>query len=273
MADERPAVSFSRRDMMKGGVTLTTGALATGVLGCTEASTAEPRTFVVAHGAWSSAWAWKKMHPLMTERGHRLVVPTLTGLGERAHLAGPDVDLDTHISDVVNVLVYEDLRDVVLVGHSYGGMVATGVADRARDRVVQLIYLDAFVPEDGQSFFDLTGQGDAVRSAAEDGWRVPPNPSPPDTPSEDLAWINERRMHHPIGTLEQTLHLMNGPLTVPRHYILCTKSEAFRRYADTAREAGWPVYELDASHNPHITMPEELASLLERIAAEVPRSS
>lgn len=108
-----------------------------------------------------------------------------------------------------------------------------------------------------------------MRKNVEDGWRVPPNPSPPDTPPEDLAWFGERRMHHPIGTLEQRLELMNGPLS--RHYILCTKSEAFRPYVEKAGAAGWPVYEMDASHNPHITVPEELASLLERIAAEAPR--
>ena len=273
MSGDQATVSFTRRAVMKSGVTLTAGALATGAWSCSDAGMAMPQTFVVAHGAWSSAWAWKKMHPLMTARGHRLIVPTYTGLGERAHLAGPDIDLETHITDVVNVLVYEDLRDVVLVGHSYGGMVATGVADRARDRIGQLIYVDAFLPDDGQSFFELTGQGEQVRNVAEDGWRVPPNPSPPDTPAEDLPWINARRMHHPIGTLEQPLRLMNGPLTVPRQYILCTRSEAFRRYAEKAKAAGWPVHELDASHNPHITVPEELAALLERLAGEVPRST
>src|SRR5437016_508361 len=109
-----------------------------------------PRTFLVCHGAWSAGWAWKKMHPLMSKAGHRLVTPTYTGLGERAHLAHPAIDLETHIADMLNVIKYEDLRDVVLIGHSYGGMVATGVADRARDKVRELIYIDAFVPESGQ---------------------------------------------------------------------------------------------------------------------------
>ena len=102
---------------------------------------------VLAHGAWSSAWAWKKVRPLMAEAGHQFFTPSYTGLGERAHLASPSNDLETHIGDVLGVITYEDLRDVVLIGHSYGGMVATGVADRARDRIAQLIYLDAFVPE------------------------------------------------------------------------------------------------------------------------------
>src|SRR5512143_4241591 len=105
-------------------------------------------TFVVAHGAWSSAWAWKKMRPLLRAAGHDIWTPSYTGLGERAHLASPAIDLDTHIKDVVGAIEMEDLNDVVLVGHSYGGMVATGVADRARGRIAQIVYLDAFVPRD-----------------------------------------------------------------------------------------------------------------------------
>jgi len=106
-------------------------------------------TFVVAHGAWSSGFAWKKMRPLLRAAGHEIFTPSHTGLGERTHLATPDVTLETHIQDIVNVLFYEDLTDVVLIGHSYGGMVATGVADRASERIRQVIYRDAFVPRDG----------------------------------------------------------------------------------------------------------------------------
>jgi pimeloyl-ACP methyl ester carboxylesterase len=147
-------------------------------------------TFLVCHGAWSAGWAWKKMHPLMTARGHRLVTPSYTGLGERAHLANPSIDLETHIQDILNVITYEDLRDIVLIGHSYGGMVATAVADRVRDRIAQLIYLDAFVPNDGQSLLDLNEparQRMQELAKAGDGYRVPPNPTPPDTPQADLA--------------------------------------------------------------------------------------
>ena len=152
-----------------------------------------PKTFLVCHGAWSAGWAWKKMHPLMAAAGHRLVTPTYTGLGERAHLANPSIDLETHIEDVLDVIKYEDLRDIVLVGHSYGGMVATGVADRARDRVTQLIYIDAFVPADGQSLFDLNevARQRMQELATGDGWRVPPNPTPPDTSPADLEWLSE----------------------------------------------------------------------------------
>ena len=114
-------------------------------------------TIVLCHGAWSAAWAWRRMRPLFADAGHVFHAPTCTGLGERAHLAGPDVDLETHIADILGVIETEELTGITLLGHSYGGMVATGVADRVRDRVEKLVYLDAFVPADGQSWWDLAG--------------------------------------------------------------------------------------------------------------------
>src|SRR5258708_37651651 len=114
------------------------------------------------------------MHPLMADAGHRLITPTYTGLGERGHLANPSNDLETHVQDMLAVIKYEDLQDIVLLGHSYGGMVATGVADRARDRISQLIYLDAFVPKDGEALFDLVASEarNSMRESAVmgDGW-------------------------------------------------------------------------------------------------------
>src|SRR5258708_12800811 len=157
--------------------------------------------FLVRHGAWSAGWAWKKMQPLMAVRGHRLVTPSYTGLGERAHLANPSIDLETHIQDILNVIKYEDLRDIVLIGHSYGGMVATGVADRARDQVNQLIYLDAFVPGEGQCLLDFLNAFERQRmlqlAKSGDGWRGPPNPTPPDTPPAPVACLPPRRLAIP----------------------------------------------------------------------------
>jgi pimeloyl-ACP methyl ester carboxylesterase len=225
--------------------------------------------FVVAHGAWSAGWAWKKMHPLMSTRGHRLFTPSYTGLGERAHLARPEIDLDTHISDILGVLEYEDLTGVNLVGHSYGGMVATGVADRARARLARLIYLDAFAPNDGESLLDLVPPATrAQRQAGADGWRIPPNPMPADTPPDDVAWCMPRRMPQPIKTFEQKLRLQNGPLTLPRHYIYCTRhppDDRFRPFYERAKREGWDTHEIDSSHNPHITCPDVLADLLNQI--------
>ena len=228
-------------------------------------------TFVVAHGAWSSGWAWKKMRPLMRARGHELWTPSLTGLGERTHLAHPAIDLDTHIQDIVSVLEYEDLRDVILLGHSYGGMVATGVADRAAARLKALIYLDAFVPRDGHSLHDLVPPEHVKqqRENAIDGWKVPATPIPPDTAPEDVKWIEARRGLQPIKTVAQKLRLKNGETKLPRSYIYCTKKgpgDVFVQFAARAKQEGWPCYEIDASHSPNVTAPEALAEILDRIA-------
>jgi pimeloyl-ACP methyl ester carboxylesterase len=230
--------------------------------------------FVVAHGAWSAAWAWKKMRPLLRAAGHELWTPTYTGLGERAHLASPAIDLDTHIADVIGMLEMEDLRDVVLVAHSYGGMVATGVADRVRERIAQLVYLDAFVPRDGQSLFDLqpAERANAMRALAREkgeGWRIPTNQMPADTPADDVAWAAHRRKPQPLKTFEQRLALSGEP-SAPRSYIYCKRfgpGDVFRQCSERAHPQGWRYFEIDASHNPHITAPHALLELLVKIVA------
>ena len=170
---------MKRRELLKAAG----ASIAASIIAASASAQTNGATFVVAHGAWSAGWAWKKMHPLMSAAGYRLFTPTYTGLGEREHLASPSNDLETHVQDVLGVIKYEDLHDVVLIRHSYGGMVATGVVDRAGDRIAQVIYLDAFVPKDGQALVDLLPPG--VRSRMQEsvkaggGWRVPPNPTPP----------------------------------------------------------------------------------------------
>jgi pimeloyl-ACP methyl ester carboxylesterase len=212
----------------------------------------------------------------MRARGHEFFTPTYTGMGERAHLAHKDIDLDTHITDTLGVLRYEDLRDVILVGHSYGGMVATGVADRASERISQLVYLDAFAPRDDQSLLDLQTEEarQRVRDGAKkegDGWRIPPNPAPPDTSAEDLAWVNAHRMPQPLKTFEQKIKLTGAVDRLPRTYIYCRISrpgDVFRQFRDRAsKEKGWKVIDIDASHSPNVTAPEALAKILDGIAA------
>src|SRR5947208_7876814 len=138
-------------------------------------------TFVLVHGAWHGGWCWIKVTRLLTDAAHVVHTPTLTGLGERAHLARPEIDLEAHIQDIVAVLEAEELRNVVLVGHSYAGMVITGVAARVPNRIASLVYLDAFVPEAGRSLlsYQPPERAEAMRSAATregEGWRIPPFP-------------------------------------------------------------------------------------------------
>ena len=230
-------------------------------------------TFVVAHGAWSAGWAWKKMRPLLRASGHELWNPTYTGLGERAHLAHAEISLDTHIQDVVAVLDTEDLSDVILIGHSYGGMVATGVADRARERIAQLVYLDAFAPTDGQAVFDLlppdvAGKMRAGAAVSPGGFGIPANPMPSDTAPEDQAWAGSRRLPQPIKAFSTRLKLSAEP-SAPRSYIYCKRigiGDTFGRFFARARREGWRTFEIDASHNPHITNPDGLLAILREIA-------
>jgi pimeloyl-ACP methyl ester carboxylesterase len=227
-------------------------------------------TFVVAHGAWSAGWVWKKMHPLMRAKGHTLITPTYTGQGERAHLALPSTGLRMHVQDMLMVLQTEDVHDALLIGHSYGGMVATGVADQASERISKLIYLDAFVPRHGQKVFDFYSADEQARrrAAAIDGWKMLPSPLPPDTSPSDVEWITPRRLHQPLASFEEPLLLANGEPKLPRSYIYAQRynpGDPFRQFFNRAKNEGWQTFEMDASHSPHVTAPEELAEILDMI--------
>lgn len=235
-------------------------------------------TFLVAHGAWSAGFVWKKMRPLMAAAGHELVTLSYTGLGDRVHLAHKDIDLDHHIQDVCAVLFQEDLSGVILIGHSYGGIVATGVAERCPERLAHIVYLDAFVPRNGESMMQLATPEQRERWTASaqsegDGWRVTPNPSPPDTAPGDVAWITPRRYPQPLKTMTQPITLTRET-ALPRSYIYCTRAgpgDMFGPFARAAKaDAAWRYFELDASHNPHVTVPYHLARVLIDIAAGRP---
>ena len=223
-------------------------------------------TFVLVHGGWAGGWQWREVAGFLRAAGHEVFTPTLTGLGERVHLANPNIGLDTHIQDILMVLEYEQLRDVILVGYSYSGMVVTGVAESAAEHISQLVYLDAFVPQDGQSMLDMLGPGVAafIQQAAEaygDGWRIPHDP--PDSP---------RRTPHPLKTGLQPVTLANpAAAALPRTLIYCTQDKeamgplgapitqaAERAKADTL----WRYRELRTGHKPWETAPRELADLL-----------
>jgi pimeloyl-ACP methyl ester carboxylesterase len=238
-------------------------------------SSSADKTLLVCHGAWSGGWSWKKMFPHAAAAGYRLVAPTYTGLGEREHLAHPGIDLETHIQDILSVVKFEDLNDIVLLGHSYGGMVATGVADRVGDRINQMIYLDAFVPESGQCLLDFLSEFERQRmrelTKTGDAWRVPPNPISADTPAEDVEWLTERRMPMPLKCFQMGLTLQNGETRLPRSYIYAkriTPADTFGQFAARVKSApGWRYFEIDASHAPNITAPEALMKLLQEIVA------
>ena len=207
-----------------------------------------------------------------------MFTPTLTGLGERAHLLSPAVDLRTHIQDVVAVLTYEDLEQVVLVGHSYGGMVISGVAEQAVERLTHLVYLDAYVPTDGSSVFSLQpaerAAGFEERARTEgDGWRIPPLPLERfgATADEDVRWAAPRLGPQPLQTFTQPIRLSDAAATtVARTYIWCTEYQGpFRPFAEQAqREPGWRYRELTTGHDAMITAPYALVDVLLEVTQE-----
>lgn len=233
-------------------------------------------TYVVVHGAWGGAWSWNRIVvPLLRAAGHDVYAVTLTGLGERQHLATPDVTLDTHVQDVVNVLFYEDLHDVILVGHSYGGMVITGVADKSADRIKHLVYLDAATPTSGKSIVDRSpGRfGQIVAQADEhgEGWKIPPGPVPSDQPAEISAWAWPRRVAQPIKTFTQPLLLEHGDTTLPRTFVYCAVDkepggDSARRAREIQADPTWEYVELQTGHNLHYSAPEETVDILTGLA-------
>jgi pimeloyl-ACP methyl ester carboxylesterase len=236
-------------------------------------------TYVLVHGGGHGGWCYQRMARLLRAAGHEVYAPTLTGLGERSHLIGPGIDLDTHIQDITAVLHYEDLREVILVGHSYGGMVITGAADRAAGRVGRLVYLDAANPANGQSLVDIAGpMMTAARSFGQviDGVELVLLPSPDAgafygvTDPGDLAWMADRLTGHPWKCFEQPLKLTNEAAlwAIPQYHIVCTSTLATRDPAlmEQARAAG-RFWDIDTGHDLMITEPRAVADALLEIAA------
>jgi pimeloyl-ACP methyl ester carboxylesterase len=235
-------------------------------------------TFVLVHGGWHGGWCWKKVTPLLRVRGHEVLTPTLTGLGERAHLAAPDVGLETHVRDLLNMLEYENVRDVVLVGHSYAGMVITAVADRAPERIARLVYLDAFVPADGQALVDLLPpeRRDMFLEQARTGEQLSVPSPPPElwgvADEDDLAWVRPRVVPQPLATFTEALHLDHADATPTRTYVACTASATattFRPFAERVRaDPAWRYREIATGHDAMITAPDALAALLLEAATD-----
>jgi len=240
-------------------------------------------SFVLVHGSWLGGWCWNRVAPLLRAAGHDVIAPTLTGLGERSHLGGRTIDLSLHIRDVLSVLEYEELKEVTLVGHSYAGMVVTGVADAVPDRVSQLIYVDAVVPKKDLAVVDLIPASMAaqLRQAAEEhgsGLCFPP--APPEalgiSAGEDVEWVTRRSVPMPLLTHEQPIRLTGAHAKVRhRAYIYCNRPAigGLESTAEAARSAGWDYFELATGHDPMVTKPRELVDILLRCSARLPSCS
>jgi pimeloyl-ACP methyl ester carboxylesterase len=229
-------------------------------------------TYVLVHGAGHGGWCWGRVAPRLRAAGHAVYAPTLTGVGERVHLVSPEVDLDTHIADILGVLTYEDLSEVILVGHSYGGVVISGVADRAPQRIAQLAFLDAIIPGDGDAAGDVFPQFvfDEVRTV--DGVALGLWPEPRRyglVEPEDLAWAGPKLTPHPWRSLTQPLRLRDPAAMrrIPRTIVNC--SDRLRGQEGVWRERlldGERVWEIDTGHDLMITEPQAVAEMLLQLA-------
>ena len=243
-------------------------------------------TFVIVHGAFGGGWEWTEVAVALRALGHGVFTPTLTGMGERSHL-GPNVGLRTHLDDLIGVLEFEDLRDVVLCGASYGGMAVTVAADRVPDRISLVVYVDALIPRDGQSGLDLlpAAFSDAVRAhaaAAGHGWvAVPEVILPPRgvIPEPRRAHYIARLRPQPVATFTEPVVLSGAIERVPRAFVRCTAGslgtvgDPIEPMAARARAEGWPYRELAAPHDPHLFDPARTAALLDELAAVAAKSA
>ncbi|MBL9041697.1 MAG: alpha/beta fold hydrolase [Myxococcales bacterium] len=244
-------------------------------------------TFVLVHGAFTGGWHWQRVRRALVTLGHEVYTPTLTGAGERSHQLSRDLRLSVHVKDVTSVLFYEDLRDVVLVGHSYGGVVITAVAEQAADRISQLVYLDATVPAHGQAATGAFSEGTAdVLSQLSSGtdWLLPPLPLSAVGVSDprDVEWMSSRRGPHPMATLHEPVLLGNDAAQrLPRAYIRCTRREGLvgvfgvdplLPFYQKAIAEGWPVRDLDSGHDAMVTVPEQVAATLSELAGLLRRA-
>ena len=187
-------------------------------------------TYLLVHGGWHGGWYWRRVTSILREAGHEVFTPTLTGLGERGHLLSTEIDLDTHIRDIMEVLKYEDLHDLILVGHSYAGMIITAVAEQAPERLAHLVYLEAFIPNNGESLLDVVGPDfaatfqDSVQAEGE-GWRLPPLPLDllGITEDDDKRWMTPKLTDQPFKAFSQPVRLKNPEAArrIPRTFIYC----------------------------------------------------
>jgi pimeloyl-ACP methyl ester carboxylesterase len=233
--------------------------------------------FLLVHGAMHGGWCWRKLVPYLQKEGHEVFTPTLTGMGERSHLLTHETGLNTHVDDLLGVLKFEDLSDVIVVGHSYAGLVVTQLAEAAFERIRHLIYLAAFLAQDGQNLFDVQTKAtqrfylDWSKRMGE-GWRLPPSDAFLTrwglTNPDDIAWVAPRLTDFPMKCLFDRLNLKgHASDRLSRTYIHCTQepmASALKPFAEQAKADRWGYSKIDAGHDVMVTEPEELAELLLR---------
>jgi pimeloyl-ACP methyl ester carboxylesterase len=225
---------------------------------------------VLVHGAWHGGWCWRRVADRLTATGRYVVAPTLTGVGERSHLASDSISLSTHIEDVVNEIKWKDLERLVLVGHSYGGMVITGVAEQVRERIAAIVYLDAFLPADGQSLLALAKRPTTPSSpaSAPQPQYVPPIPAATfRVNAKDAAWVDSKMTPHPAKCFSEPLRVSGAYASIAQKFYIRAMdypSSAFDAALERCRaDRTWKTIEMKCGHDVMIDQPSELAAILE----------
>lgn len=256
------AALVSRRKLVSMGVGLVaTAEIAPAVLARAEAKSA---TFVLVHGAWHGGWCWRRVSDRLMAKGHYVIAPTLSGVGERSHLPPDSIGLSTQINDVVGEIRWKDLSGIVLVGHSYGGMVITGVAEQLRDRISAIVYLDAFLPADGQSLFDITHTTPPAVLA------IKPHPASYfHVNATDSAWVDSKLTPHPIGCFTEKLKVTGAYQSIARKiYVRAPlfQMPAFDHYLEQCRaDRTWKTETVTCGHDVMIDQPDVLTAILEKL--------
>lgn len=247
-------------------------------------ATETPRTFVLVHGAWHGGWCWSRVAKILQARGHTVFTPSLTGLGDRTHLFAKDISLQTHVQDILSLVEAEELSNFILVGHSYGGFVISGVADTLRERVSHYIYLDASVPPDMSTGASFTWAGfnppeareARLKSVREEGKGVALPAPPPGafavTKPADVAWLQRHLRPMPVGTFVETFTFKHsGSNGLKRTYIASTKPPYPLLLSTSdriSRDPAWSFTTLEAGHDSMVTAPDKLAALLMLVEIE-----
>ena len=227
-------------------------------------------TFVLVHGAWHGGWCWQRVADRLRSGGHAVFTPTLTGLGERSHLLRTGIDLKTHIADVVNVMKWEELTDVVLCGHSYGGFVISGVAEQMTSAIRSIVFLDAFMPGDGETVRDLTGPAvqEGIRTALQRGdIAMPPRSAAAFGVNDaDRPWVDRLCVGQPIGTFTDKIALTGARDRIARKTYIRAKSYANpgfdRALAAVQADPSWRAYQVPCGHDVMVDIPERLGEIL-----------
>lgn len=228
-------------------------------------------TFVLVHGAWHGGWCWRRVADILERQGHKVFTPTLTGVGERSHLLRPEIDLDTHITDVVNVFRWENIESAVLCAHSYGGWPVSGALETVHSQVSALVFVDAHLPKDGQRGIERSNGAEEIERERQRGatWREPRSAAYLKVNEQDRAWIDSKLTRQPLGVSLQAIRLTGARNRIPRKaYIRATQFDS-RPFDDALRDAkaeGWQTYEVGSGHDVMIDSPALLAQIFIEVA-------